>query len=418
MPILDPRTLRFLEPELEASYQVEAIEPVRREFRTGSAVSIGLWIAAAVLIPTVTDVRPAVSTPITVAMAGANLLALPLIQRLRTIDDALRLLLLLNIVTGIGLLALAGVAGLFERYAGPAVMLQSIFALFIARRFVLTALAGLVEVVLLAAIAASLGLFGGYVLDIFIVISAVGVGVGATYVIESAARMDWFQRRRISSQQAELEVEKSKSDRLLRNVLPGAIADRLRERETTIADGIADATVLFADLAGFTPLAANLKPAEVVAMLDMLFARFDELTARFDLEKIKTIGDAYMAAGGVTRDQPDHPEQVVSMGLAMLAETRAFAAESGQPLHLRIGVHTGSVVAGVIGTSRLSYDLWGDTVNTASRMESHGVIDAVQVSRATRDRLGPEFMVTARGPIEVKGKGSLEAFLVTARPPT
>ncbi|HEY8870479.1 MAG TPA: adenylate/guanylate cyclase domain-containing protein, partial [Candidatus Limnocylindrales bacterium] len=217
----------------------------------------------------------------------------------------------------------------------------------------------------------------------------------------------------IEAQRLELAGEKAKSDRLLRNVLPDSIADRLREREATIADGIADATVLFADLAGFTPLAAAMSPAATVEMLDVLFGRFDELTDRYGVAKIKTIGDAYMAAGGVPDPLPDHPERVVRMGFAMLEATRAYAAESGLPLELRIGIHTGPVVAGVIGHRRFSYDLWGDTVNVASRMESNGIVGSVQVSRATRDRLDERFHIDRRGTIEVKGKGPVEAFLVS-----
>jgi class 3 adenylate cyclase len=412
--VLEPLTLRFEDRALEAKYQSEAVDSVRRESWIGSLTSIGLWLAGGVLIPSTTSVPPSVSTPIVLVMAGANAASLLPIRRMRTIDDALRLLLALNILTGIGLLALASRAGLFERYAGPAIMLQSTFALFIARRFVLTLVAAAVELGLLIAIAVWLGLLDRYLLDLFIVVSALTVGIGATYVIESSARGDWFQRRLIASQQAELEIEKGKSDRLLRNVLPDAIAERLREHDTTIADAIDDATVLFADLVGFTPLAARLPPGDTVEMLDALFGRFDDLTDRFGLAKIKTIGDAYMAAGGVPTPLPDHPERVVRMGLAMLEATAEYGSAVGVGLELRVGVHTGPVVAGVIGRRRFSYDLWGDTVNVASRMESHGVAGAVQISRATRDRLGATFRVKSRGRIDVKGKSSLEAFLVVA----
>ncbi len=413
-PVLDPRTLRFKDPRDESDYQTGATESVRREASIGAGVSVGLWLLGGVLIASTTDIPPSISTPTALAMAAVNLTALLPISRMRTLDDALRLLLLLNLLTGVALVALAAQSALFERYAGPAVMLQSIFALFIARRFILTAVAGAVEVGLLAAVAASKGILGDYVLDLFLVVSTIAVGAGATYVIEEAARTGWYQRRLIEAQQQQLEGEKAKSDRLLRNVLPDQIADRLKEREATIADGVAGATVLFADLVGFTPLAGQLPPAAVVSLLDDLFGRFDELTDELGLEKIKTIGDAYMAAGGVPEPGPDHADRVVRLGLAMLDATRAYAQRTGLPLQLRVGVHSGPLVAGVIGHRRLSYDLWGDTVNIASRMESHGVADAVQISRATLDLLDGEFHVTSRGTVPIKGKGELEAFLVTS----
>jgi adenylate cyclase len=411
--MLDRVTLRFGDRDVERRYQHDSVHGVHREVRGGTSMSVGLWVIAGIIIPATTDIPASVSTPVVVAMAIVNLIAFAVVRRTRTLDGAVGVLVATNLITGIAVIGLAFRSSEFDRYAGPAVMLQATFAFLIARRFVLTVLAGTIEVTLLIAAATARGLLGGYFLDLFIVVSAVAVGMAFTYVIESAARTGWYQRTLIEAQRVELGAEKAKSDRLLRNVLPDAIADRLRENDATIADGVEDATVLFGDLVGFTPLAGRLSPADVVGMLDALFREFDEITDRFGLEKIKTIGDAYMAAGGVPEVIPDHAGQVVRAGLAMVKATRAYAASSGLPVQLRVGAHTGPVVAGVIGRRRFSYDLWGDTVNTASRMESHGVPDAVQVSRATRDRLGAAFDVTPRGSIEVKGKGDLETFLVT-----
>jgi adenylate cyclase len=416
--VLDPRTLRFQDRALEAAYQLEGVGSVKREARAGALISIVLWLVGGVLIPNTTDVPASISTPVVIFMAGVNLVALLPIRRMRTLDQAMALLLALNVLTGIGLIALASQTGQFDRYAGPAVMLQSTFALFIARRFLLTLIAGAVEVGLLGAVAIARDGLAAYTLDLFIVTSAVTVGVGATYVIEQAARIGWYQRRVIGEQQGELAREKDKSDQLLRNVLPDRIADRLKEREATIADAIPNATVLFADLVGFTPLAGRSTADEVVGMLDALFGAFDEATDRLGLEKIKTIGDAYMAAGGVLDAETDHAERVVRLGLAMLETTHAFALRTGLPLELRVGVHSGPLVAGVIGHRRLSYDLWGDTVNTASRMESHGVVGAVHVSRATADLLGTTFQISPRGLTAIKGKGELETFVVTGETTT
>jgi class 3 adenylate cyclase len=197
--------------------------------------------------------------------------------------------------------------------------------------------------------------------------------------------------------------------------LPDAIADRLRLQPETIADAIEDATVLFADLVGFTPLAGRLEPAAVVELLDALFRDFDRLVDELGLEKIKTIGDAYMAAGGVPDPVPDHADRVVELGLAMLERTAVHARRTGFPLDLRVGAHSGRVIAGVIGTRRFSYDLWGDTVNVASRMEANGVAGSVQISRATASRLSDGFDLRSRGLLEIKGKAPMEAILVVRR---
>ena len=223
------------------------------------------------------------------------------------------------------------------------------------------------------------------------------------------------QRRLIESQAAELAAAHATSERLLLNVLPESVAERLKDGETTIADGYDDATVLFADLVGFTPLAASLSPAETVGLLDRLFSAFDQLAERHGLEKIKTIGDAYMVVGGVPVAGSDHPERAVAMGLDMLDAVGDLAAAVGRPLDLRIGIHTGPLVAGVIGTRKFIYDLWGDTVNIASRLESHGIPGAIQMSEATWSRVHGTIEARSRGPIDLKGRGSVEAFVIERR---
>ncbi|HZC32294.1 MAG TPA: adenylate/guanylate cyclase domain-containing protein [Candidatus Bathyarchaeia archaeon] len=417
--VLDPVTLRFVEPSAEHAYQHEAAVAVRTESSFGSLAAAGIWLIAGTLIPLTGVLDPAVSTPVVALMVVANLAAGLLARRAASLDRLHVLGGSLNVASGVAVIALVaeGRGDLFERYATPALMLQLIFAFVVVRRFIATIVVIAIEVGLLAAVAVQRGEPQSYILDLFIVTSAAVVGVGVTWLLETAARTEWYQRRLIAAQSAEIEREKAKSDRVLRNVLPEPIADRLREREGTIADGVDDATVLFADLVGFTPLSEGLAPDEVVRALDGLFARFDDLTEGLGVEKIKTIGDAYMAAGGAVAPLPDHAARVVRLGLAMLGATADHAKDGGLPLHLRVGAHSGPLVAGVIGRRRLAWDLWGDTVNTASRMESHGVADAVQISRATLDRLGPDlagFAIEPRGTIEVKGKGPLEVFLVRA----
>ncbi|MGO8992542.1 MAG: adenylate/guanylate cyclase domain-containing protein [Polyangiaceae bacterium] len=209
-----------------------------------------------------------------------------------------------------------------------------------------------------------------------------------------------------------LAVEHERSERLLLNVLPKSISARLKDDDKAIADGFANVTVLFADLVGFTELSQRLDPAALVNMLNHVFSAFDDLAADLGLEKIKTIGDCYMVAAGLPDQRPDHVEAAARMALGMKDALARINEEAGYGLRLRIGLHTGPVIAGVIGKRKFIYDLWGDTVNTASRMESSGVEQEIQVSRQVRDQLVGRFDLFARGMIKVKGKGELETFLL------
>jgi class 3 adenylate cyclase/sensor domain CHASE-containing protein len=214
---------------------------------------------------------------------------------------------------------------------------------------------------------------------------------------------------------AALVLEQEKSERLLLNILPEQIAARLKDSEQTIADSFSETSVLFADLVGFTQIAGRMPPPEMVALLNGIFTAFDDLADRYGLEKIKTIGDAYMAVAGLPTPRADHAAAVADMALDMLARLEAFNAAHGTAFALRIGIHSGPVVAGVIGRRKFIYDIWGDTVNLASRMESHGVPGAVQVSTETRRQLGDAFEVAPRGTIEVKGKGAMQTYLLLRR---
>jgi guanylate cyclase len=194
--------------------------------------------------------------------------------------------------------------------------------------------------------------------------------------------------------------------------LPRSIADRLKLDSHTIADQFSSASILFADVVDFTPLSEHLAPADVVGLLDHLFSHFDTLAERYGLEKIKTIGDCYMVAAGVPTPRPDHARAVVLMALDMVEAMRSSDDVGHFGLEIRVGVNSGPVVAGVIGTKRFLYDLWGDAVNTASRMESHGSPGRIQITRGTYDLLGDEFEYEPRGTITVKGKGEMEIWHV------
>ncbi len=230
------------------------------------------------------------------------------------------------------------------------------------------------------------------------------VGKLATCFNQMTARM---QRKIL-----QLENEQKKSEDLLLNILPERVAKQLKAGQGTIAESFADATVLFADLVGFTALASQIPPGELVSLLNEIFSAFDELAEQYGLEKIKTIGDSYMVVGGIPTPKEDRVEAIADMALAMQREIKLIGLESERSFVLRVGIHTGPVVGGVIGLKRFSYDLWGDTVNIASRMESQGIPGCIQVTEEIYHRLQDKFLFTERGAIDVKGKGKMQAYLL------
>jgi guanylate cyclase len=245
----------------------------------------------------------------------------------------------------------------------------------------------------------------GATLSMFALMNVFGALIG------QAAIVMWFSNAADRAEQ-DAEHERERSEKLLLNILPAPIAARLKDGPATIADSFGGVTVLFADLVGFTTLSARIPTDELIVMLNDVFSGFDALAEKHGLEKIKTIGDAYMVVGGVPTSRTDHAEAVAKMALEM----RTYIAEKrlarGERLDVRIGIHSGPVVAGVIGTRKFSYDLWGDTVNTASRMESHGEPGKIQVSEATRALLSPKFALIERGPIAIKGKGEMKTWFL------
>jgi adenylate cyclase len=235
---------------------------------------------------------------------------------------------------------------------------------------------------------------------------ALNVVVGGAIVFTLLAVFAHQRREALAA----LRREQVKAENLLLNILPRSIADKLKDETQPIADQFGAASILFADVVDFTPWSEQRQPAEVVGMLDHLFSHFDLLAERYGLEKIKTIGDCYMVAAGVPTPRPDHADALARMALDMLAAMRSADDVGHLGLELRIGINSGPVVAGVIGRKRFLYDLWGDAVNTASRMESHGTPGRIQITRATFELLGDEFECEPRGPIQVKGKGEVEAW--------
>jgi class 3 adenylate cyclase len=228
-----------------------------------------------------------------------------------------------------------------------------------------------------------------------------------------------LEKKRLRDQEqaylAELQVERANSDRLLLNVLPKAIADRLKQGERTIVDSFREATVVFADIVGFTSFSAQMAPSRTVQLLNDLFSGFDKLAETYQLEKIKTIGDSYMVVGGVPTPVPEHAEHCALMALDMIEVLKQFNRRNSISLDIRIGLNSGPVVAGIIGTKKFSYDLWGDTVNVASRMESHSLPGMIQVSGSTYELLADKFVFEERGTIDVKNRGLMATYRLIKR---
>jgi class 3 adenylate cyclase len=241
---------------------------------------------------------------------------------------------------------------------------------------------------------------------IWIVLANV-IGMFACHQLERSRRQRFVHQRLI-------DEERERAEALLRNILPASVAERLKAGGTPPVDAFESATVLFGDLVGFTALAERLTPRELVRQLNELFTEFDEIAERLGLEKIKTIGDGYMVVGGVPERRDDHAAAVADMALEMLAVIDRRRDTTREPLDIRIGIATGPLVAGVIGTKKFSYDVWGDTVNTASRMETHGVSGAVHISADTHAALTEcgVYEFESRGVLDVKGKGDMSTYLL------
>ena len=241
-----------------------------------------------------------------------------------------------------------------------------------------------------------------YLLNVINIVIALGISVFDTLHYQMI----------IHQTEAELEKANSKSEKLLANVFPLAILEKLKNKEETIADRFDCASVFFADIMGFTPLSEKLSPVELVNLLDKLFSLFDSLVVKHKVEKIKTIGDAYMVAAGVPTPIKNHAEQLANFALDFKLCLAEFNLKNNQSLRMRVGINSGPIIAGVIGKSRFIYDLWGDCVNTAARMESHGMPEEIHVSENTYNLLADKFEFENRGIIEVKGKGPMPTYFL------
>jgi class 3 adenylate cyclase len=406
-------TLRFDDPELEARFRDERAVELRPFVRVGFAMASLIWLLGVLTIPYATTQNVRLVQSIALGFAIATVCGLVSTRWLRSFAGLQGLAAAFCGASGFVLLTGTLLMGHFERYGALLLMAALAYAFTTLQiRFVLGVLSQLPYVVAYAAIAFATGRAVALSLDLLVLFWTLLVIGFTAYVLESSARDLFVQRLLNERQQREIEREKEKSERLLLNVLPQTIAARLKEREERIAERFDEATVLFADIVGFTPLSASMEPEQIVALLDDLFTKFDALAERHGLEKIKTIGDAYMVVGGVPQPRADHAEAVAQMALEMVSAVAGHRAG----LSVRVGVHSGPVVAGVIGRKKFIYDLWGDTVNTASRMESHGLPGAVQITPETWQRIQHSFSAEPRGSVEIKGKGPMNTLLLTGRP--
>jgi class 3 adenylate cyclase len=410
---LDPFSLKFEDAGLEESFQVEEGKAGLAGYRVITGATVLLWALAAVLVPMGTDIEPAASLVVGGVMALVGLACFTISPWATTMNRQHALASVLTSANGLVILLLGAAGDSLHGFAVSGIMLLYMFGFVSRTRFVYALARTLVIALGFVVIWVTYDSAVSLVLDAFFLVAASLGSLIGLRLLERNRRRVWHQRLVIEEQRAAIEVERAESERLLLNVLPEAVSKRLRQGENPIADDFPSVSVLFADIVGFTAMAASLAADEVITMLNGLFTMFDDLVAERGLEKIKTMGDAYMAVGGLPDPLPDHAVRMVDLAMAMQECT-------GSPTHfpglsLRIGIHSGPVAGGVIGTRKFAYDVWGNTVNTAARLESAGVPGRIQVSEETRDLTRDVFGYEPRGGVELRGIGTRTTYLVTSR---
>jgi class 3 adenylate cyclase len=409
--------LQFVDHTLEASFQADMARRLELQQRLGLILAVSLWAVAVLLLPLVYGLDRLVVAISVIPAVAAEVGGIAMVGRAQTWRAQQVVEAGVNLVGGSSMVVITTMIADLPALLAPALLLNAIFAFGVVRiGWVAGVVAAIPPLVWLAALAMSGSYPGIDWFSVFVVASGTGVSAFGAWMLESSSRVRWLQERALEEQGRELTREMAKSDDLLRNMLPASVVGRLRDGQGVIADGVSDASVVFADLVGFTHIGSRLSPATLVSVLSELFARLDELAVHHGLEKIKTIGDGYMAVAGVPEPVPDHAERAVLFGAAIPDVVADVAAASDLPLIMRVGIHSGPLVAGVIGRSRLAYDLWGDTVNLASRMESHGLPGRVQVTEATARLLPPHIALESRGAIKIRGHDPVVALLVVDTP--
>ena len=403
---IHPLSLRFRDPDLEAGFRAARAGANLRQLRVSLLIAAALNIGFAPLdylvltqnVFTALIIRVPIATAVFLVALGLSYS--PLFRGRETYLPSIVVLCFT-----LAYAVLNAIAASPDVYLSGFIIVTLYLLVFVPTGFMLSSgIAWFCTVVFAVTIPLSRTIALGSLLTVYTqFIAANLVGMFVLYWMERFRRLDFLNLMRI-------EDERSRHHKLLARILPRSVIERLERGEQRIADEFPESTVLFADIVGFTELSARHKPAEIVELLNGVFGRFDKLVEQHGVEKIKTIGDAYMVAGGVPDRRPGHVEAIADLALEMIAETSHMLGPDGEPLQIRIGIHTGPLIAGVIGESRFGYDLWGNTVNTASRMESHGVPSRIQVSDAVYRRLKDKFALEPQGQIEIKGKGGMTTW--------
>lgn len=409
---LNPLTLAFESRQMEAQYWEHSLPKMRAQSIIAVGTVLVLYTAFAFLDPWI---LPEVVQPVWAIRALVFVQCLTLILLIRTsLFTRMHQLLLgsLPVLGGLGILlmvALAGETGTQLYYAGlilaivwtlPFSDLRFIYALPISVAFIVG-----YEVIILFLRPLPLPVL---INNTFFLIAALVMSAFAGYAIERYHRVSFYQSLLI-------ERERQRAETLLLNILPKEVAEVLKNGSGSIAHRCEEASILFADIVGFTPLSAQMTPEEMVDLLNETFSYFDSLVEKYGVEKIRTMGDSYMVAAGVPRSRTDHAEVLAQMALDMRAYADSVRTPTKKKLQLRIGINSGPVMAGVIGHKKFQYDVWGTAVNTASRMESQGVPGEIQLTRATYELIQDEFLCEPRGSIVVKGIGLMETWFLVER---
>jgi class 3 adenylate cyclase len=407
---------RFDDPAEETAFRVELARETVPVVRVGFVLGIPLWIVVAIALPGAAFVDRTLLGFVAGGMVIVDAVSLwavrgtPSLARLEVLGT------IGTIANALAILILTLSAPISDRYTLPGLMLTALYAVVVFRIRMPWAVVPAGAILLAYVVAVGRQTTSGRIaFDALLLTSVLAIGIIAVVVLEMASRSTFRQRRTIEDQREQVAREQAKSDALLRTILPEGIIERLRERREPVADRHEATTLLFADLVGFTGMSERLGPARTAALLNTLVSRWDVLAAEAGVEKIKTIGDAYFAAAGVPEPRADHATRIVDLAFAMIRATAELSRTTGEPLAIRVGVHSGPVVAGVIGRTKFGYDLWGDTVNVAARLEETGVPGVVHASGATVALLADAYLVDTRGEVELKGKGRVTTFLVTAR---
>ena len=408
---LHPFGLRFRDADLERRFQEGEGAAGLAGYRIITGATVVLWVLAAFVLPLGTEIDWSLAIVVAGSMAVVGAVAFAASVWTTTMNRQHLLASLLTSANGLVLLLLAWEGGAIRGYAVAAILLLFVFGVVSRTRFVFAILRTVVIAVGLAVVVVAYPSPQELALDVFIYVAASIASLLGLRMIERNRREAWHQRLVIEEQSAAIEVERARSDRLLLNVLPAAVSERLKDGENPIADDFPAVSVLFADIVGFTSMAATMAAHDVIEMLSGLFSTFDELVVERGLEKVKTIGDSYMAVGGLPEPMEDHALRVVELGSAMLDVLGSGAAAIG----VRIGIHSGPVAGGVIGTQKFAYDVWGNTVNIAARLQQVGVPGRVHVSEETMRLTSAVYEYEQVGLTELRGVGPMATYLLIGR---